>query len=100
MNHVEVEEGDKKSFAVPTRPPTRAAASAATRNAQAGSASAELRDRHGPASGRARRRAGGPHGTHGGAGMGQGDEAGQLAGRTYQEGRLYYLFLKESLPPL
>jgi len=32
--------------------------------------------------------------------MGQGDEAGQLAGRTYQEGRLYYLFLKESLPPL
>jgi membrane-bound lytic murein transglycosylase A len=26
--------------------------------------------------------------------MGQGDEAGHLAGRTYQEGRLYYLFLK------
>ena len=26
--------------------------------------------------------------------MGQGDLAGKLAGRTYQEGRLYYLFLK------
>ncbi len=26
--------------------------------------------------------------------MGQGDDAGQLAGQTYQEGRLYYLFLK------
>ena len=26
--------------------------------------------------------------------MGQGDEAGKLAGQTYQEGRLYYLFLK------
>ena len=26
--------------------------------------------------------------------MGVGDEAGQLAGQTYQEGRLYYLFLK------
>jgi len=26
--------------------------------------------------------------------MGQGDMAGQLAGHTYQEGRLYYLFLK------
>jgi len=26
--------------------------------------------------------------------MGTGDEAGQLAGRTYAEGRLYYLFLK------
>lgn len=26
--------------------------------------------------------------------MGQGDMAGQLAGQTYQEGRLYYLFLK------
>lgn len=26
--------------------------------------------------------------------MGQGDRAGQLAGQTYQEGRLYYLFLK------
>lgn len=26
--------------------------------------------------------------------MGQGDEAGRLAGHTYQEGRLYYLFLK------
>ncbi len=27
--------------------------------------------------------------------MGEGDDAGQLAGQTYQEGRLYYLFLKE-----
>ena len=26
--------------------------------------------------------------------MGQGDTAGELAGRTYQEGKLYYLFLK------
>jgi membrane-bound lytic murein transglycosylase A len=26
--------------------------------------------------------------------MGVGDEAGQLAGQIYQEGRLYYLFLK------
>lgn len=26
--------------------------------------------------------------------MGQGDKAGSLAGRTYQEGKLYYLFLK------
>jgi membrane-bound lytic murein transglycosylase A len=26
--------------------------------------------------------------------MGEGDQAGQLAGQTYQEGRLYYLFLK------
>jgi membrane-bound lytic murein transglycosylase A len=26
--------------------------------------------------------------------MGQGDQAGHLAGQTYQEGRLYYLFLK------
>jgi membrane-bound lytic murein transglycosylase A len=26
--------------------------------------------------------------------MGQGDAAGRLAGSTYQEGRLYYLFLK------
>jgi membrane-bound lytic murein transglycosylase len=26
--------------------------------------------------------------------MGEGDEAGQLAGQTYQEGRLYYLFAK------
>jgi membrane-bound lytic murein transglycosylase A len=26
--------------------------------------------------------------------MGQGDQAGRLAGQTYQEGRLYYLFLK------
>ncbi len=37
--------------------------------------------------------------------MGEGDEAGQLAGQTYQEGRLYYLFAKpqvaatESLTP-
>ncbi len=32
--------------------------------------------------------------------MGEGDEAGQLAGQTYQEGRLYYLFLRsESLSP-
>lgn len=30
--------------------------------------------------------------------MGEGDEAGQLAGQTYQEGRLYYLFIRpESL---
>jgi len=28
--------------------------------------------------------------------MGQGDTAGELAGRTYQEGRLYYLFLKST----
>jgi membrane-bound lytic murein transglycosylase A len=27
--------------------------------------------------------------------LGQGDEAGKLAGQTYQEGRLYYLFLKQ-----
>ncbi|UCG47672.1 MAG: MltA domain-containing protein [Phycisphaerales bacterium] len=27
--------------------------------------------------------------------MGEGDDAGKLAGQTYQEGRLYYLFLKE-----
>jgi membrane-bound lytic murein transglycosylase A len=27
--------------------------------------------------------------------MGEGDTAGKLAGQTYQEGRLYYLFLKE-----
>jgi membrane-bound lytic murein transglycosylase A len=26
--------------------------------------------------------------------MGQGEMAGELAGQTYQEGRLYYLFLK------
>jgi membrane-bound lytic murein transglycosylase A len=32
--------------------------------------------------------------------MGQGDEAGRLAGRTYQEGNLYYLFLKGSSPNL
>ncbi len=31
--------------------------------------------------------------------MGEGDEAGQLAGQTYQEGRLYYLFIKPELPP-
>jgi membrane-bound lytic murein transglycosylase A len=31
--------------------------------------------------------------------MGVGDEAGQLAGQTYQEGRLYYLFLKPELLP-
>ncbi|MEN6576307.1 MAG: MltA domain-containing protein [Phycisphaerales bacterium] len=32
--------------------------------------------------------------------MGEGDEAGQLAGQTYQEGRLYYVFLRpESLAP-
>ena len=28
--------------------------------------------------------------------MGQGETAGKLAGQTYQEGRLYYLFLKSS----
>ena len=28
--------------------------------------------------------------------MGQGDVAGRLAGQTYQEGRLYYLFLKQA----
>ena len=27
--------------------------------------------------------------------MGQGSEAGLLAGQTYQEGRLFYLFLKD-----
>ena len=27
--------------------------------------------------------------------MGEGDQAGRLAGQTYQEGRLYYLFLKQ-----
>jgi len=32
--------------------------------------------------------------------MGQGDEAGRLAGRTYQEGHLYYLFLKGTSPNL
>jgi membrane-bound lytic murein transglycosylase A len=26
--------------------------------------------------------------------MGQGDTAGRLAGQTYREGRLYYLFVK------
>ncbi len=30
--------------------------------------------------------------------MGEGDEAGQLAGQTYQEGRLYYLFVKSQMP--
>ena len=29
--------------------------------------------------------------------MGQGDTAGKLAGQTYQEGKLYYLFLKSSV---
>lgn len=28
--------------------------------------------------------------------MGQGDTAGKLAGQTYQEGKLYYLFLKSA----
>ncbi len=32
--------------------------------------------------------------------MGQGDTAGRLAGQTYQEGRLYYLFLKQYDEPL
>jgi membrane-bound lytic murein transglycosylase A len=31
--------------------------------------------------------------------MGEGDHAGQLAGQTYQEGRLYYLFLKQTALP-
>jgi membrane-bound lytic murein transglycosylase A len=31
--------------------------------------------------------------------MGQGDEAGDLAGKTYQEGRLYYFFLKPQQVP-
>ncbi len=31
--------------------------------------------------------------------MGQGDEAGKLAGQTYQEGKLYYLFLKSTGSP-
>ncbi|NLH15213.1 MAG: murein transglycosylase [Phycisphaerae bacterium] len=31
--------------------------------------------------------------------MGQGDEAGELAGKTYQEGRLYYFFLKPGQTP-
>lgn len=30
--------------------------------------------------------------------MGEGDEAGQLAGQTYQEGRLYYLFIRPQVP--
>lgn len=29
--------------------------------------------------------------------MGQGDKAGKMAGQTYQEGKLYYLFLKSSI---
>lgn len=32
--------------------------------------------------------------------MGIGDEAGKLAGQTYQEGKLYYLFLKSTGPAL
>jgi membrane-bound lytic murein transglycosylase A len=32
--------------------------------------------------------------------MGIGDEAGKLAGQTYQEGKLYYLFLKSTEPTL
>ncbi len=32
--------------------------------------------------------------------MGIGDEAGKLAGQTYQEGKLYYLFLKSTEPSL
>ena len=32
--------------------------------------------------------------------MGQGDAAGKLAGQTYQEGKLYYLFLKSTAPSL
>jgi membrane-bound lytic murein transglycosylase A len=32
--------------------------------------------------------------------MGIGDEAGKLAGQTYQEGKLYYLFLKSTDPEL
>jgi len=31
--------------------------------------------------------------------MGIGDQAGKLAGQTYQEGRLYYLFLKDQFTP-
>jgi membrane-bound lytic murein transglycosylase A len=30
--------------------------------------------------------------------MGEGDEAGQLAGQTYQEGRLYYVFARPRMP--
>lgn len=30
--------------------------------------------------------------------MGEGDEAGQLAGQTYQEGRLYYVFVRPQPP--
>jgi membrane-bound lytic murein transglycosylase len=29
--------------------------------------------------------------------MGVGEKAGELAGGTYQEGKLYYLFLKDEL---
>jgi membrane-bound lytic murein transglycosylase A len=32
--------------------------------------------------------------------MGEGDTAGRLAGQTYQEGRLYYLFLKRTYQPM
>jgi membrane-bound lytic murein transglycosylase A len=32
--------------------------------------------------------------------MGQGDTAGRLAGQTYQEGKLYYLFLKQFNEPI
>jgi len=32
--------------------------------------------------------------------MGEGDNPGRLAGHTYQEGRLYYLFAKPELPPV
>ena len=32
--------------------------------------------------------------------MGQGDSAGKIAGQTYQEGKLYYLFLKSTAPSL
>jgi membrane-bound lytic murein transglycosylase A len=31
--------------------------------------------------------------------VGTGDKAGELAGRTYVEGRLYYFFLKEGVAP-
>jgi membrane-bound lytic murein transglycosylase len=30
--------------------------------------------------------------------MGVGDRAGQMAGQVYEEGQLYYLFIKPSLP--
>ena len=32
--------------------------------------------------------------------MGVGDTAGKLAGHTYQEGKLYYLFLKQTNQPI